>query len=147
MANHVPTIKMGDKIKRYEGKFLCIYDQHFINREGKPGIWETVGRPWSETSATDKDIEIDYGGVDVIATANCLKTGERMILIEKIYRIPLGKFVLSFPAGFKDSTDKDPFETALRELKEETGYVGKPGRWFKTHRPDPWKSTERGKLV
>lgn len=70
-----------------------------------------------------------------------------MILIEKIYWIPLGKFVLSFPAGFRDQTDKDPFETALRELKEETGYTGKPIRWFKTHRPDPWKSTEWSKLV
>ena len=144
MAEHTPSIKMGKKIKRYEGKFLCIYDQHFTNTEGKPGIWETVGRNSFEG---DDDIEIDYGGVDVIATADCPKTGEKMILIEKIFRIPLGKFVLSFPAGFWDKTDKDPFETALRELKEETGYVGTPVRWFKTHRPDPWKSTERGKLV
>jgi len=41
--------------------------------------------------------------------------------------------VLSFPAGFKDPGDKDPFETALRELKEETGYAGKPAVWYKTH--------------
>ena len=41
--------------------------------------------------------------------------------------------MLSFPAGFKDPGDKDPFETALRELKEETGYAGKPAVWYKTH--------------
>lgn len=55
-----------------------------------------------------EDIEIDYGGVDVIALANCPKTNERMVLIEKIFRIPIGKFVLSFPAGFKDVGDKNP---------------------------------------
>jgi len=31
-----------------------------------------------------------------------------MVLIEKIFRIPIGKFVLSFPAGFKDVGDKNP---------------------------------------
>lgn len=106
-----------------------------------------IGRPWSETSPTDKDIEIDYGGVDVIALATCPKTGARMVLVEKIYRIPIGKFVLSFPAGFKDATDANPGVTAVRELKEETGYVGKAIFWYKSHRPDPWKSSERAKMV
>jgi ADP-ribose pyrophosphatase len=40
------------------------------------------------------------------------------------FRPPSGKYMLEFPAGLIDGGET-PSETALRELKEETGYVGK----------------------
>ena len=40
------------------------------------------------------------------------------------FRPPTGKYLLEFPAGLVDEGES-PAETALRELKEETGYFGK----------------------
>ena len=40
------------------------------------------------------------------------------------FRPPTGKYLLEFPAGLIDEGES-PAETALRELKEETGYFGK----------------------
>ena len=51
------------------------------------------------------------------------------------------------PAGFKDDDEDDPAQTALRELKEETGYVGENVVSTMPARTDPWKSDERGALV
>jgi len=40
------------------------------------------------------------------------------------FRPPTGKYMLEFPAGLIDEGET-PSETALRELKEETGYMGR----------------------
>ena len=40
------------------------------------------------------------------------------------FRPPTGKYLLEFPAGLIDEGES-PAETAVRELKEETGYFGK----------------------
>ncbi len=44
------------------------------------------------------------------------------ILVEQ-FRPPIGKSTLEFPAGLIDA-DETPEQAALRELREETGYVG-----------------------
>ena len=85
---------------------------------------EMIGRPEYEGQGVD-DIERNFGGVDIICTARNPRTREKLILVEKIFRVPVGRYVLSFPAGSKDIGDVDPGETALRELREETGYIGK----------------------
>ena len=54
---------------------------------------------------------------------------------------------MSFPAGSKDADDHDPGETALWELKEETGYIGRVISVSMTHRPDPWKGVGWTKTV
>lgn len=45
------------------------------------------------------------------------------IVLQKQYRPPLGKRVIEFPAGLVDKGET-PEETAVRELREETGYIG-----------------------
>ena len=62
-------------------------------------------------------------------------------MVEKIYRIPVQKYVLEFPAGMRDPNENDPEVTALRELKEETGYIGHNPRKTVLVKSDPWKST------
>ena len=70
-----------------------------------------------------------------------------MILVWIIYRIPWMNYVISLPAGIKDPEDANVLETAARELKEETGYIGENGRASYVWRTDPWKSDDRGTLV
>ena len=69
------------------------------------------------------------------------ENGEKSVLIEKIYRVPIQKYSLEFPAGMRDAGETDPWKTALRELKEETGYIGQNVRPFALVKSDPWKSS------
>lgn len=69
------------------------------------------GRP--STSAVD--------AVQMIAVIHH-KDGPK-VLLEKQFRAPAGKIVIEFPAGLVDEGETVE-QAALRELKEETGYVG-----------------------
>lgn len=45
------------------------------------------------------------------------------VVLERQFRYPFHKELIEIPAGKLDSADEDPMEAALRELREETGYV------------------------
>lgn len=45
------------------------------------------------------------------------------VVLERQYRYAVGQTLIEIPAGKLDSPDEDPREAALRELREETGYV------------------------
>ena len=90
-------------------------------------------------------------GVSIVALVTSKATLTKKLIIEANFRPPVNNYVLELPGGLPE-TDHG-MEDALRELKEETGYIGKPiktnldslkipGVFF-----DPWKSTEKGKFV
>lgn len=66
-----------------------------------------------------KDCSID--GVGIMAVLN--KPPGPEILLQKQYRPPIDKVVIEVPAGLIDAGETVE-ECAVRELKEETGYVG-----------------------
>lgn len=66
-----------------------------------------------------KDCAID--GVGIITILN--KESGPELLLQKQYRPPIDKVVIEVPAGLIDPNESVE-ECAVRELKEETGYVG-----------------------
>lgn len=68
---------------------------------------------------------LTYTSLDIKANAAAIiaKTKEGKFVINKEYRHPTGKWLLSCPGG-KIDTGESPIEAAKRELLEETGYGG-----------------------
>jgi len=125
---------------------LAVSEIPYKTSEGKEGAWECVGRP-TASKEEGRDIEKEYGASVCIVTATDPTTGEKLILLEKIFRIPVRNYVIEFPAGLQDPGETDPSLTAIREVKEETGYVATVDRVMATHRTSPYNGTGTGKLI
>ncbi|KAJ5397670.1 hypothetical protein N7509_005783 [Penicillium cosmopolitanum] len=80
-----------------------------------------VERTWEsgERQTRPANCEIDGVGIVTILTKS---TGPELLL-QKQYRPPIDKVVIEIPAGLIDAGET-PEQCAVRELKEETGYVG-----------------------
>lgn len=50
-------------------------------------------------------------------------TDEGEVVLERQFRYPFHKELIEIPAGKLDSREEDPLQAALRELREETGFV------------------------
>lgn len=72
-----------------------------------------------ESQTRPKNSDID--GVGILAILQ-LPTGPALLL-QKQFRPPIGKVTIEIPAGLVDEGESAA-EAAVRELKEETGYVG-----------------------
>jgi len=66
-----------------------------------------------------REVVVHPGGVGIVAITN-----ENKVLMVRQYRYPMEEELLEIPAGKLDNKE-DPFECALRELSEETGYTAK----------------------
>lgn len=78
-----------------------------------PGLMEQQTRP--------KNAEID--GVGVVAILHDPKSSKGpSLLLQKQFRPPIDKVTIEVPSGLVDEGE-DPATAALRELKEETGYI------------------------
>lgn len=94
--------KLGDKKKIYDGRFIKLWATDFLDKEGKPQIWESMAKS------------------DVIAVFPLTEDGK--VILIKNYRVPVEAYVIETPAGMMDH-DGESHETAIRrELLEETGY-------------------------
>jgi len=96
--------KISEKIL-FEGDWLSLKEGTFLNRNKEVIKWEIVKRR--------------YNGTILTMVAKLVPSG-RYVLIKQ-FRPALDNYVIGFPAGISTN---DPPEDALRELKEETGYIG-----------------------
>ena len=81
---------------------------------GKIRTWESA-----ERSTRPKNSPID--GVGIVAILQ--KDSGPELLLQKQFRPPINKTVIEVPAGLVDEGETAA-ESAVRELREETGYVG-----------------------
>ena len=89
------------------GGWISLQKVTYLGHDGKTRDWECAARVHSQ------------GAVMMIPVT---KPGDKLIVIRQ-FRPPTGRLVYEFPAGLINPGE-DPVETAIRELKEETGYVG-----------------------
>lgn len=88
----------------FDGKVISVKHHDVILPDGKMSKREVVEH---------------HGGVGVIAV-----TSEREVFMVSQYRIAAKSMMLEIPAG-KLELGEDPYEAAVRELEEETGYKNK----------------------
>ncbi|CCD74269.1 Putative nudix hydrolase 2 [Caenorhabditis elegans] len=97
----------------WNGKWIQTRQVGFKTHTGQVGVWQSVHR-------NTKPVEASADGVSIIARVR--KQGKLYIVLVKQYRIPCGKLCLELPAGLIDAGETAQ-QAAIRELKEETGYV------------------------
>ena len=100
-------MKKTDERLLYQGDWLRMKEIVLANASGDPIRWEMVERRASRTT---------------LAIHAILQPSGRHLLIRQ-FRPPIGGWILTFPAGVAES--EDIAAEAVRELKEETGYLGR----------------------
>ncbi|KAF2233521.1 hypothetical protein EV356DRAFT_503620 [Viridothelium virens] len=99
---------------------------HYTDPNKKQRSWEYASR-----STRPKNSDIDGVGIVAILkgpkhpsnTADTADTEEPRILLQKQFRPPINKVCIEVPAGLVDEGETGA-QAAVRELKEETGFVG-----------------------
>ncbi|KAI1662895.1 putative ADP-ribose pyrophosphatase [Daldinia decipiens] len=114
MSKKVANVISTELLENKDAKWINLVKITYEDENGQVRTWEAMKRPGRpSTSAVD--------AVQMIAVIHH-KEGPK-VLLEKQFRAPAGKIVIEFPAGLVDE-DETVEQAALRELKEETGYVG-----------------------
>ncbi|XP_025946920.1 ADP-sugar pyrophosphatase isoform X1 [Apteryx rowi] len=98
-----------------EKKWLKLEETTYVDAFGKTRTWETVKR-------VSKKKGISADGVAVIAVLQRTLHYDCIVLVKQ-FRPPISGYCLEFPAGLMEENETAE-SAALRELEEETGYIG-----------------------
>ncbi|ORY69084.1 putative ADP-ribose pyrophosphatase [Pseudomassariella vexata] len=119
-----------EPLETKDAKWINLVKINYEDSNGKPRTWEATKR-----TTRPKDSAVD--AVQIVAVLQ-KPTGPELLL-EKQFRPPASKIVVEFPAGLVDEGE-DPEQAAVRELREETGYVGEVIPDRRGARPVLWSS-------
>ncbi|KAH0524296.1 hypothetical protein TsFJ059_006825 [Trichoderma semiorbis] len=97
-----------------ESRWVSLHSITYKDPKGTERTWESAERRTRPAGA-------DIDGVGIVAILD--KPTGKEIILQKQYRPPVDKVVIEVPAGLIDAGET-PEQAAVRELKEETGYVG-----------------------
>ncbi|KAH6674889.1 ADP-ribose pyrophosphatase [Halenospora varia] len=103
-----------EPLKEADARWTKLVLTTYADPLGKERTWEHA-----ERRTRPKGSAID--GVGIVAILE--KASGNEIILQKQYRPPLDAVVIEVPAGLVDAGES-PETAAVRELKEETGYVG-----------------------
>jgi ADP-ribose pyrophosphatase len=101
--------------KKEEGKFITRYDIDYETSDGKDKVYEIISR----NSSLETLEALNGNNPDSVVIIATDEKNEK-ILINKEFRMAVGNWVYNFPAGLIDEGE-NPYESAKRELWEETG--------------------------
>ena len=176
----IPKLKSNTLI--YKGKFLSYFIKEYeiTNKNNQNSTilkpYETID--YNSRCFNQNEIPNEFVGknnyniyaVNIIPIIKYSSKLKKIILIS-VFRYPINKLCLEFPGGFIDKTDIESTcenfsdgikNSALRELEEETGYIGKfisfTSKYFSNNSKslgleqelkigsniffDPWKSSD-----
>ena len=103
--------------------------------------YEFIDRP------SEKQPNPSLGSVSLVPIIKYAFPKPKKIAVIANFRVPLAQYLLEFPGGMVESQNFE--DDAFRELKEETGFIGKKilNKEAFTAYYDGWKSRENGKLL
>ncbi|EPY54318.1 ADP-ribose diphosphatase [Schizosaccharomyces cryophilus OY26] len=108
-----PKVLEVSDLETKDAKWTSLKKITWQDQSGKTRAWEMAERTTRSKS-----------GIDAVAILGIIPIdGEPHVLCQKQYRPPLGKICIEIPAGLVDSNES-PEDSAIRELREETGFVG-----------------------
>lgn len=101
--------------KVHSGNFIHRYDITYQTEDGREKVYEMISR----NPAAEDIKDLQEQKVDAVVLILHDRSGGRLLL-NREFRLALGDWVYNFPAGLIDEGET-PEESAVRELKEETG--------------------------
>lgn len=97
-------------------KWMALETIQYIDTEDKPREWDMATRTTKKAGMPDAVVIIP-----LLRHMGKPSSTTETVVVEQ-YRIPVRSKTIEFPAGLVDANET-PEEAAIRELKEETGYV------------------------
>lgn len=114
--------KINAAEKMTDEKFLNLYKLHAENKEGNPLEYLVASRAKQVDDLKAINHEEKPDAVAMLGIVD----DEKVVLIKQ-YRYAIGDYIYELPAGLVDDGE-DVYETAIREMKEETGLDFVPTR-------------------
>ena len=107
-------------------KWLALETLNWTDEEGKPRQWDSATRTTKQKD--DNNVNSSPSSADAVAIIPLLRhkdgrAGTVETLLVEQYRPPVRQTTVEFPAGLIDKGESIE-NAALRELREETGYIG-----------------------
>jgi hydrolase, NUDIX family len=139
MDNNIKAPKINNIINVYSSKFLNVFEVGFKDKKNNDKKWIVASRLDKEKyidkvinkmgkDRVDAVIIVGYKNddkrpsqpVNQVANISPEPQDQDTIVLIREFRIPINDYIYSLPAGLVDPGD-DIYETAIREMKEETG--------------------------
>ncbi|KAF2126289.1 hypothetical protein P153DRAFT_323558 [Dothidotthia symphoricarpi CBS 119687] len=107
-----------EPLDQKDAKWVTLSKITYSDPEGVERTWESA-----ERLTRPKGCDIDAVGIAAILQDPSKPYDEPRIVLQKQWRAPVNAVCIEVPAGLMDAGESAE-ECALRELKEETGYIG-----------------------
>lgn len=120
------TIKKENVKTAFASRFIKVFDLEWATGRH---YFDATRRELNNLVAIKSDEEFKAMLPDAVSCALILniKGQEPLLYLSYEYRYPAGQYLLSVPAGLMDKEDTNVLDTAIREIKEETGITIEEG--------------------